>query len=220
MFEAARRLQHHFPTTLAQMDTTPSNAAIELERPADAFDLANLLRDMGCYAFLPMALFRCISGPNMFSNIVGGASRVDGSWSTLSRENLVFCIPAWRSIFGENWDRSQRWRDLAAPDCTMNQSCREQVALILGESIINMVELRSTFRSWSSDWESQMCPGCVEDWKCRLSLARRETFNALPGHFGLSGWDTLTETSIVSVIPFNRLALAYSSSSGIMLFTF
>lgn len=180
------------------MDIDHHHASIELDRPADCFDLANLLRDMGCHPLLPMALFKCITGPGMFSMIVAGASRRDGSWSTLSSDNLLVCVPAWRSLFQELYDRLQHWRDLVDPQCAGSPSCRKQVALIVEEPVQEMVELGGIFRQWKPEWESQMCEGCVESWKARLNLARRDSFRTLPCHFGLSGWDALLNASTVN----------------------
>lgn len=203
VFEALKRLQLYFPITLNEMDTIPQKAAIELDRPADFFDLANILKEMQCYPLLPMALLRCVSGSDVFSTIAVGAPRRDGTWSVLSRENLLVCIPAWRSLFQELFERSRRWRDLVDPNCTGNSTCRQQVALFAEDSLEDMVELRTLFRPWHADWEDHMCIGCVESWKARFNLARRDSFSTLPCHFGLSGWDALTSITTVRLSHLN-----------------
>lgn len=210
---ALRKLQYHFPATLAQIDNIPQNAAIELDNPADVYDLANILRDIGCYHLLPVVLFRCISGPGVFSKIVLGASRRDGSRSILSRENLLVCIPAWRSLFQQHCETSQKWRDIVDHGCTAITSCREPIAMILEEPIHEMVELGGLFRSWNSEWEPQMCNECVDSWKTRFELARRDAFNTLPCHFGLPGWNSLGEASAVRGILFRHSMTIESSFS-------
>lgn len=181
------------------MDAIPAKLAIEFERPADFFDLANLLSVMDCLPLLPMALLKCISGTDVFSTIAAGAARRDGSWSMLSRENLLVCIPAWRSIFQEEYDRSRRWREINDPNCTAINTCRQQVALIVDSSMEDLMGLRTLFRPWRTEWEGRMCAGCVESWKARFDLTRRDSFQNLPCHFGLPGWDVLTNVSAVSM---------------------
>lgn len=203
VFESIKRIQRHFPVTLAQMDASHLKATIEFHRPADYFDLANLLRDMECLPLLPMALFRCISGPDMFSTIVAGAARRDGSWSTLSRDNLIACVPAWRSMFQEVYDQSRRWHDMTDPSCIASNTCRKQIASFVDSPMEDMMELRTLFRSWRTEWESRMCPGCVELWKSRFKLSRHDCFENLPSHFGLPGWDTLTNAASVSTPSLN-----------------
>lgn len=179
------------------MDADTDTTAIELDRPADAFDIANLLRQIGCSHFLPMVLLKCISGPGVFSTIVAGAMRRDGSWSNLSRENLLACIPAWRSLFQERYDRLRHWCDTVDVDCAEDSICREQITSIMDESIEDMMELRGIFRPWNPGWESRMCVNCSERWKARFELARRDIFDTLPCHFGLPGWDALTHVFTV-----------------------
>lgn len=187
------------------MESDDHNTSIELDRPSDYFDLANLLREMDCLAFLPMALFKCITGPGVFSTIAAGASRRDGSWSTLSRDNLLVCLPAWRSLFQELCDRLQGWRDLVDSPCADTLKCPRQVALIFEEPIQETVELGGIFRRWKPEWDSQMCTGCMESWKARFNLARRDSFRTLPCHFGFSDWDSLLNAHTVGKVTSLRL---------------
>lgn len=206
MSDAIERLQYEFPPTLEARDAIKSSM-VSLESPADYYDIVNLARETDLLSILPGALFECINHSGMFSHIIKGYEREDGTVAVISQADQQRCLSAWRKLVElqhlttYTWLNAQNW-----PSPSVMYRCsdprygcfkeRERVGRILwpGGSFPSCDPI---FANWSvlslEAQTSRQCPSCAKECQ-RLHIAGRgSAWEKLPIIFDLPNWQTLIQ---------------------------
>jgi hypothetical protein len=194
--EASMRLEHEFPSTLAEWDAVHGKYTVIKVFGYEHFDFVRLARDNMLSRILPAALYNCCENMD-FDEIFGGIVRRDGTLSLLSAEDQQLCIKAWRKLIGKQaevfgWTGSTS--SLFNNGCNKTSKCKEARAglrtTILGPHLKCVA-----ISPWKASWERGCCRTCINKAKQHHNTNRQKLWQELPQIFNLPSWDELLKDS-------------------------
>ncbi|KZP23530.1 hypothetical protein FIBSPDRAFT_786044 [Athelia psychrophila] len=213
--EAIRRLAIEYPTNLAGFDQIlhgcqRCNDVMKYEQWSHV-DVANLAREQNLLALLPIALFWIcrLWHADALPVATKGQKRADKTISALSPINERACLQAYHILVNLKERNTYSWvfsPPSAYPGCTTPilgaaagiTQCRIAREELL-RSLLFPAAVIGCILKWEDEWEEGMCAHCIAVAEQRHGEGRQQSWDALPGVFGLPGWEELIKDLAVAV---------------------
>lgn len=179
-------LSYWHPRTLAQWDQLRFSEAVKPHGQWHAFDLLELVLELGISVMLPAALLRVSFLP--LEVLLHG--RVTGARASLDVRHQHMCIIARENTrFGSH----EFLMDAEQPTCTNREAC-----LMTQVAVLRQLQRRGSRSSFNPlqkiKWPSlsvAFCSGCLEAFAEKHNAARAALWDRLPLLFGLKSWEVL-----------------------------
>ncbi|KZP11463.1 hypothetical protein FIBSPDRAFT_899028 [Athelia psychrophila] len=191
--EALKRLFGEYPSTLKDWDKLALNSLVA-ENGGVVIDAANLAREHGLLSILPITLLESCD-QHSTKELVTGLSRADGTITAFSPSNSFACFAAWEVLSQVQSDTTLAWIEETTPSTYPACKTSEHCIKSRSEIILRGLDCWSNFTRWLDKIANglDMCGSCQMVAENLHENGRVQFWDALPGAFGLPGWDELAK---------------------------
>ncbi|KZP23541.1 hypothetical protein FIBSPDRAFT_458323 [Athelia psychrophila] len=156
-------------------------------------DVANMAREHDVLSILPIALYWCCTGRSV-AELEEGQRRTDGTISALSPVNERACFRALFALWTLKEQNTYSW--VISPKSAY-PACRNTECSIARDNLLRTIlfpaAVYGCFTAWNDRWGTGQCNSCIDVARQRHEEGRQKAWDALPGVFGLPGWEELTK---------------------------
>lgn len=198
--DGLRRLHQEFPATLEsydnlELDTETGWTLIKYARGIE-IDVVNLAHEQNLLSVLPLAFLSLRRG-----HVVESGANDDGYIVTLplvdQRTWLIYtsALPELLAKTTYAWVKAPH--SDYHQSCTNPEDCDFSRSEFARRSLFPLSEPFDPIRRWQQEWGGMFCSNCAKRAKRLHSEGRSRFWDALPGAFGLPGWEELRKERVV-----------------------
>ncbi|KZP11459.1 hypothetical protein FIBSPDRAFT_756717 [Athelia psychrophila] len=184
--DALKRLFYEMPSVLEAYEARAAWSMIRKDNKHTKLDMANLAREQNLLSALPIAWYRCCWAWHLPASMFK---------TKLNTQDAIICATSYVPLMKLQQETTFSWITFPPskyPRCQKNAICRAARSELAIKMFFPVATLTCLER-WDQAWGGDMCSVCVKIAMAEHDDGRRRFWEALPGIFGLHGWEELNK---------------------------